>query len=378
MLLLLSVLLACVCGTAAQLASEQHAALIQLYKGLKCDGSASCPLFDASAPCPSNSSVYLACVGANVSSIYVPDVVGAGASISSVVGQLSSLSVLTLYGAGLESSLPTQIGLLSSLVSLVLQATSLASSLPSEIGRCTRLTKLAIRESRLNGTVPTEVGNLAKLKQLWLDTNQLEGRMPTELLRIKTITQVQLEMNRLTGDVVVGLDWPLQTLDVADNDFSGTLPDMSLFQQLGVLHVTNNRLSGLLAVPEGLFECEAIAAGPTERNCFSQCAKACCPQEKCATGATSASAPATPSTTLSTTRAPDSLATSRTSGAKKSNNALPIGIGIGVGIVACVCVAVAAFLKCSGDKFQARNSRKGDMGVAFLDGDGDDEAPERN
>jgi hypothetical protein len=356
---------------ASQLAIAQHTALMTLYKSLKCDGTVSCPSFDASAACPSDSALSLTCQGGNVTSIYVADVSQASATISSAIGSLTALSSLTLYGAALEGSMPTQIGQLTNLVSLVVQGTSLQSSLPTQIGRLTKLTKLAVRESRVNATIPSQIGNLKKLKQLWLNSNRLEGLVPSELALISTITQVQLEQNRLTGPVLpwISVEWPaLQTLDIAENDFTGELPDMNLFPLLGVLHVNRNRLSGLLTAPAGLFECLAIDTSDKEQNCFSQCAKICCPTTRCATDTTATTTTAPSSSRLSTTRVPDPVTTSRTSGGKKPNNNVPIGIGIGVGIIVFMCVGVVVFLKCCGKKFQARNSRAtgGEMADAFL------------
>jgi hypothetical protein len=87
-----------------------------------------------------------------------------------------------------------------------------------------------------------------------------------------------LSENQLSGSVVIG-NWSLfQTLNIADNAFTGTIPPLDKFPQLGVVHVSNNRLSGdFPPLPVGLFECDAIRDDGKEGNCFTTCPTICCP-----------------------------------------------------------------------------------------------------
>ena len=92
-------------------------------------------------------------------------------AVPAVIGQFTSLTVLTLRGHDQLTSLPAEIGQLVSLVELDLGGNQL-TSLPSEIGQLTSLTQLNLYNNQLT-SLPAEIGQLTSLTELWLSLNQL-------------------------------------------------------------------------------------------------------------------------------------------------------------------------------------------------------------
>ena len=92
-------------------------------------------------------------------------------AVPAVIGQFTSLTVLTLRGHDQLTSLPAEIGQLVSLVELDLGGNQL-TSLPSEIGQLTSLTQLNLYNNQLT-SLPAEIGQLTSLTELHLEDNQL-------------------------------------------------------------------------------------------------------------------------------------------------------------------------------------------------------------
>ena len=82
-----------------------------------------------------------------------------------MIGQFTSLTVLTLRGHDQLTSLPAEIGQLASLVELDLGGNQL-TSLPAEIGQLTSLTELDLYNNQLT-SLPAEIGQLTSLTELW-------------------------------------------------------------------------------------------------------------------------------------------------------------------------------------------------------------------
>lgn len=108
-------------------------------------------------------------------------------TMSSNIGKLTNLRMLSMVMTEVSGTLPSQLGLLSSLEILYLEkyndkrGATLDGPLPSEVGLLTKLEQFTAGHSRLTSTIPTEVGNLSKLKFLMLQNNHLTGPIPTEI-----------------------------------------------------------------------------------------------------------------------------------------------------------------------------------------------------
>lgn len=100
----------------------------------------------------------------------------------------------------------------------------------------------------LIGTIPNSISNLQHLKRLGLRTNALTGSIPESLCH-PGILSIDLKGNSLYGDIGQFLRCTdLQYLDISNNRFAGTLPDIPYWgwEQMFVLEANDNRIEGTL------------------------------------------------------------------------------------------------------------------------------------
>uniref|UniRef100_A0A0D9VIP8 non-specific serine/threonine protein kinase n=1 Tax=Leersia perrieri TaxID=77586 RepID=A0A0D9VIP8_9ORYZ len=127
-----------------------------------------------------------------------------------------SLSFNSLHG-----EIPASLGNLSSLTVLSLANNKLNGEIPACLSNLSSLTFLNLESNMLYGQIPASLGNLAQLNALGLDDNQLSRCIPSSLGRLYNVAQLDLGYNNLTGSIP-----PMGVLP--PNMFS-TLPALKLF-----------------------------------------------------------------------------------------------------------------------------------------------------
>ena len=130
---------------------------------------------------------------------------GLNGSIPSELGQLTSLTVLSLSGNELSGSIPPALGQLTSLTGLYLNSNQLSGSIPPALGQLTSLTGLYLYDNELSGSIPSELGQLTSLTDLRLDNNELSGSIPSALGQLTSLKYFYLHTNQLTGCIPVAL-----------------------------------------------------------------------------------------------------------------------------------------------------------------------------
>ena len=230
--------LVCLVASVAQLALEQHSALMDLFDTVGClRNSTACPRFNASAPCPSTAG--LACAGPNV-------------------------TVIRLAGLGLTGSMASSIGALSALEELVLSQNAVVGTVPASLSRLSRLRVLHLNRNKLSGTVPLLDG-LSLMASLAIEDNSFVGKIPTfrggtsltyvnvganmfdtlpsELFRHTSLPVLHAYQNRLVGAVPseIALLTKLTHLDFGANSLS-SFPDIAGLTHLTGLFLISNLL----------------------------------------------------------------------------------------------------------------------------------------
>ena len=221
--------------------------------------------------------------------------------IPSYLGELACLKQLDLSGNFLTSNIPSCLGYLACLEALDLSSNCLVGTIPSDLGRAARLVDLFMKDNYLEGTLPSELKHLG-LVHVDLSRNQLTGSVPTFRPSIYeldlsfnmfsslapdafsgmfNLTHCKLSNNRLVGNIpssigmlvacihvdlshnylasmpselglVGSAGLGLSTLLLHDNHFAGSIPHQVFNGRVGVLDVSNNRLSGRLPSEVGL------------------------------------------------------------------------------------------------------------------------------
>ena len=114
--------------------------------------------------------------------------------------------------------IPRELGNLASLTNLSLYTNRLTGPIPTELGNLDSLRSLSLFLNRLTGPIPRELGNLSNLTGLWLYNNDLSGPVPPEMGALSALEHLVLNYNRhLVGPLpatLTGLTelWNLQFL----------------------------------------------------------------------------------------------------------------------------------------------------------------------
>ncbi|KAI2495602.1 hypothetical protein MHU86_18919 [Fragilaria crotonensis] len=198
---------------------------------------------------------YISCIDYEVTEI------DSGDDGKNMVGRIpSEMKVLTsLVGIALQHNRITgihpDVGLMSDLFKLDLQVNDMEGTLPDFLYAMTSLSILNLQSNRFNGTVSSKVSNMPDLRELYLGLNYLSGTITSELVGLRNLRVLDLSGNRLVGDfhAVVSDLTHLIYIFLENNGFSGKLNGtlMSAFDQLAVLSLETNKLSGTLPTELG-------------------------------------------------------------------------------------------------------------------------------
>ena len=71
-------------------------------------------------------------------------------------------------------------------------ASKISGTLPAQLGDLSSLTRLSLYNNELTGSIPTELGDLTSLTHLYLNDNELTGEIPEELGDLTSFTQLSL------------------------------------------------------------------------------------------------------------------------------------------------------------------------------------------
>ena len=170
-------------------------------------------------------------------------------TIPSELGNLSSLEVLALSANQLNGSIPPELSKLSDLQVLALWDNKLRGPIPPELGKLSSLEWLDLSVNRMTGTIPSELSNLISLETLSLFSNQLRGSIPADLGKLTALEELYLSENRLSGTIPpeLGNLIRLETLFLFSNQLSGSIPaELGNLSDLKLLYLSDNRLSGTI------------------------------------------------------------------------------------------------------------------------------------
>ncbi|XP_009388758.2 protein STRUBBELIG-RECEPTOR FAMILY 6 isoform X1 [Musa acuminata AAA Group] len=188
----------------------------------------------------------ITCSGSSVTAIKLSGL-GLTGTLGYNMNQLSSLTELDLSknNLGNKSSIPYNLP--PNLHRLDLSNNQYGGSLPYSISPMVTLEYLNLAHNQLQGNLGDMFGSLSNLATIDLSSNSLTGDLPQSFSSLTSLTSLYLENNQFTGhiDVLAGL--PLQNLNVANNRFTGWIPNQ--LKGINNLHTENNQWSSGPAPP---------------------------------------------------------------------------------------------------------------------------------
>lgn len=161
------------------------------------------------------------CEGSAVVSIDLSGL-GLDGTLGYLLSDLMSLRNLDLSDNKIHDTIPYQLP--PNLTSLNLARNNLSGNLPYSISAMVSLNYLNLSNNVLSMTVGDVFAGLSDLGTLDLSFNNLSGDLPPSFGSLSNLSSLFLQTNQLTGSLSVLVGLPLDTLNVANNNFSGWIP----------------------------------------------------------------------------------------------------------------------------------------------------------
>nr|CAB3499769.1 unnamed protein product [Digitaria exilis] len=162
----------------------------------------------------------------------------------------SSVTAIKLSGLGLSGNLAYNMNSMDSLVELDMSQNSLgggqqipynipnkklerlnlagnqfSGAMPYSISTMPKLQYLNLNHNQLSGDITDAFSNLPSLTTVDLSSNSLTGNLPQSFTSLTSLKTLYLQNNQLTGSINVLANLPLDDLNVANNRFTGWIPN---------------------------------------------------------------------------------------------------------------------------------------------------------
>ncbi|KAJ0007066.1 hypothetical protein Pint_29469 [Pistacia integerrima] len=140
--------------------------------------------------------------------------------------QLSSLTSLTnldMSNNNLGGDIPYNLP--PNLQRLNLENNQFTGSPPYSISQTTSLKYINLAHNNLQGQLNDMFGQLSSLSTLDLSSNSLTGNLPESFSSLSSLSSLYLQNNQFTGPINVLANLPLDKLNIANNHFTGWIPE---------------------------------------------------------------------------------------------------------------------------------------------------------
>ena len=161
---------------------------------------------------------------------------------------MGNLTILNLYANNLFGNIPTTWDT-PNLQTLSLSSNGFTGSFPPAIGKLTNLISLVLSHNQLSGDLPEEYGNLRNLEMLWLFNNDFTDmpKLPDSWSKLTSLTDVELDSISGEFPTWIGSWSQIFNLVMVDGKMTGSFPtSLCSLKKVQYLHIFNNSLSGPL------------------------------------------------------------------------------------------------------------------------------------
>ncbi|XP_031392962.1 probable LRR receptor-like serine/threonine-protein kinase RFK1 isoform X1 [Punica granatum] len=198
--------------------------------------------------------------------------------ILKTLGDITSLTYLSLEANQFSGTVPPELGNLVNLQTLILSSNNLTGNLPTTFSGLSNLTDFRINDNNFNGTIPDFISNWKQLSRLEMHSSGLEGPIPPristlssmKIMRISDISGPQQPfpmLANMTNLVILVLRscnlsgqihsyiWTMSSLEMLDVSFNrlvGQIPPTISWKRLRYIFLSGNILSG--PIPDSILK----------------------------------------------------------------------------------------------------------------------------
>ncbi|KAL5698606.1 Protein STRUBBELIG-REPTOR FAMILY 6 [Ranunculus cassubicifolius] len=162
------------------------------------------------------------CSGSKVTELKLSGL-GLSGSMGYQLANLASLTNLDMSNNNLGSQLPYQLP--PNLQRLNVAGNQLSGSIPYSISLMTSLRYLNVSHNGLQGQISDMFSNLPSLTTMDLSFNAFTDKLPQSMGSLSSMNRMYLQNNQFTGPIDVLANLPLEALNVANNRFTGWIPN---------------------------------------------------------------------------------------------------------------------------------------------------------
>ncbi|KAK8930927.1 Protein STRUBBELIG-RECEPTOR FAMILY 6 [Platanthera zijinensis] len=157
----------------------------------------------------------------------------------------TSITEIKLSGMQLSGTLGYSLNILLSLIELDLSHNNIGAGGPIPYNLPPNLQQLSLSGNAFNGGIPYSIALMFSLKFLYLSQNQLQGSLDDMFTKLSNLTTLDLSFNSFTGDLPQSFSnlTSLTTLYLQNNQFTGTI-DVLANLPFEDLNVANNHFTG--------------------------------------------------------------------------------------------------------------------------------------
>ncbi|TVU08243.1 hypothetical protein EJB05_41640 [Eragrostis curvula] len=168
-----------------------------------------------------------------------------GAAWMGVTCSGSAVTSLDLSDNNFHDAIPYQLP--ANLSYMNLARNNLSGNLPYSISNMVSLEYLNLSHNSLFQEIGELFGNLKSLSELDVSFNNLTGNLPISMGSLSKLSSLYMQNNQLSGTIDVLSNLSLATLNIANNNFSGMIPQQ--FSSIPNLIVAGNSFSNMPASP---------------------------------------------------------------------------------------------------------------------------------
>ncbi|XP_010937237.1 protein STRUBBELIG-RECEPTOR FAMILY 6 [Elaeis guineensis] len=203
--------------------SADVSALNVLYSSLNSPGQLTGWTSNGGDPC-GQSWLGVTCSGQAVTTIKLSGL-GLSGSLGYQMASMASLTELDISNNNLGGGQQIPYNLPPNLERLNLAGNQFNGNVPYSISLMFPLKYLNLGHNQLQGNLSDIFGKLTNLTTMDLSSNSLTGDLPQSFSSLSSLTTLYLQNNQFTGSIDVLASLPLNDLNVANNHFTGWIPD---------------------------------------------------------------------------------------------------------------------------------------------------------